>query len=314
MRILYATDGLAPAVAAGRLLEAVADRASVEVTVLSVATLEIFIPEDPTLLSEDMELRRARALQIATDEAGRLREAGFSARSEVAEGSPGAQIVRVAGQGSYDLVVVGARKRSPIGRLLGLGTNAEHVLASAGASVLVVREAPLATAPVRVLVGTDGSACAERALEAFLRFADPRRCTVRVVSVACPSTQVPIPGGLGDLAGVSEASVKDQHRRLEEAWEHATRAARRLGEHGFPAEQYVVAGAPESQLRSEAESGSYDLVVVGSRGLSRPRAAFLGSVSRALATHARAALIGRVPSDLRTTMPPEADEAESTLR
>jgi nucleotide-binding universal stress UspA family protein len=46
-------------------------------------------------------------------------------------------------------------------------------------------------------------------------------------------------------------------------------------------------GVPETRIIAAARQGGYDLIVVGTRGRGRVRAALLGSVSNAVAAGAR---------------------------
>jgi nucleotide-binding universal stress UspA family protein len=79
------------------------------------------------------QLRGAVAEAIAT-----LRRAGMIAEGEVREGDPAHELVKAAVDHSADLVVVGTRGLSALGRLL-LGSVARKVLLHTDASVLVVR-------------------------------------------------------------------------------------------------------------------------------------------------------------------------------
>ncbi|MEX2420701.1 MAG: universal stress protein, partial [Actinomycetota bacterium] len=124
---------------------------------------------------------------------------------------------------------------------------------------------------VRVLLGTDGSEGAERAVRTLLELADPARCSVVVMSVAT-STR-------------AEASA--------EAATHGERAASLLREAGFTAQVRISSGHPGRLLLEEAGRGDHGLVVVGSRGTSRVRRAVLGSVSDQLVRRSRATLVGR---------------------
>jgi nucleotide-binding universal stress UspA family protein/multisubunit Na+/H+ antiporter MnhG subunit len=69
--------------------------------------------------------------------AGRLMDAGRDITSAVLYGRPGARIIEHAHQRSVDLIVIGSRGRTGLGRTL-LGSVAGEVLASARCSVLIV--------------------------------------------------------------------------------------------------------------------------------------------------------------------------------
>jgi len=59
-----------------------------------------------------------------------------------------------------------------------------------------------------------------------------------------------------------------------------------LGERGVQAETKVVAGDPADEILSEARTGDYDLIVVGTRELGRVSKVLLGSVSQAVTRQA----------------------------
>jgi nucleotide-binding universal stress UspA family protein len=67
-----------------------------------------------------------------------LREAGLEAKLLLCEGDPAEEILRVAKDGGYDLIVVGHRGLSPVKAFL-LGSVSNQVVSHAPCSVLVVR-------------------------------------------------------------------------------------------------------------------------------------------------------------------------------
>jgi nucleotide-binding universal stress UspA family protein len=90
----------------------------------------------------------AAATTEADAAAGRLREAGLDARSEVRTGDPAHQIIAAALAEEAGLIVVGTRGQTGLRRLI-LGSVARKVLLHAPCSVLVVRggtRKPLTTA------------------------------------------------------------------------------------------------------------------------------------------------------------------------
>lgn len=280
MKVLYATDGLPPAEDAGRLLEALADPAKVEVTALCVAER----------LVAGVEGARAGAREIAKSAASRLSAAGFASRAETAEGRTGSAIVAAAERGAHDLVVVGAGSKSWLGNLA-LGSVSTRLLHAARCSVLVAHAAPRPDGARRVLVGTDGSQEAAHAVDVLAGFADPLRCEVTVLAVG--EYLIPTlldPSGAHALSGPTreiEAGILDVAREAAEA-----EADRLLGA-GFPTRARALLGHPVRRLLEAAGELSADLVVVGSRGLDLLDRALLGSVSDRVARHSRAALVGR---------------------
>lgn len=287
MRVLYATDGSEAAIAAGDVLLASADRAEVDVTLLSVVPTGMpAIKRLSGALRAEEDLRE-EAQQVVAAGAARLRDAGFTVEEEIAEGSPDDVIARTAEETGADLLVVGAGPRSMlVGRLLGSVTTA---LLHGSTSMLVVRNAP-AAGPVKVVIGTDGSAHAGRGVELAATFLDPERCRVTVVSVAVLIVSTPE----APYGGYAITAPHDSYDAVAgPARDHAEKAAGILRARGFEPRTEVVLGHPVKRLLGVAGDTDAALVVVGSRGLSYPDRAFLGSVSDQIVRQAAACLVAR---------------------
>jgi nucleotide-binding universal stress UspA family protein len=282
MRLLYATDGFRPAVDAGELLEAVADRERTSVEVLAVA--------EYTPIPASKEDERERVEAIAEQAAGGLAAAGFAAERRTVEGVAHEEIVRRAEDGAFDLVVVGAGKNSWLGHLL-LGSVSTRVLHHAPASLLIVHGAPGGSPPYGIVAAVDGSQDSEFAIEALIELADPRRCAVDVASVAEPlATPAVGPGG----AYVDAEAYEETTSRVVRTHEDYLRAAiDRLRAAGFPTEGDVLVGHPATQILNQVAEKDAALAIVGSRGHGALGRLLLGSVSDRVARHAPATLVAR---------------------
>jgi len=73
-----------------------------------------------------------------------LTAAGRPATPQAPEGSPAAELIRIAREDDADVLVVGTRGQTGVKRLL-VGSVARNVLLHAGSSVLVIKEAPALT-------------------------------------------------------------------------------------------------------------------------------------------------------------------------
>jgi nucleotide-binding universal stress UspA family protein len=292
MKVLFATDGSLSALEAEKLLDKIADRDRVEITVLSVVPSGIPSVQDIPLMLDPLPARRQDALGIVDAGVQRFLAAGFKAEGRILEGSPAEQIIALTQEDWHELTVVGAGSKSWLGHVM-LGSVSTHVLHSAPNSVLVVHESIPETDNARVLFGTDGSSGATIALNDYMALADPTRCDTVAMAVEryplenlVPTFPVPPmvdPETEKKIIQVSE----DRAARLAES------AVTRLHDRHFTATGMPVLGHPVTSLLDEADSGRYDMVVVGSRGVGPISRALLGSVSDKLARHARAALIGR---------------------
>jgi nucleotide-binding universal stress UspA family protein len=277
VKVLFATDGNAPADSAFALLERVARR-EIEIDVLAVMP-----PQAP------IDVNRT-VVQIAGDAVERAREAGFQAEAHVRRGSPAREIIDMATDSGSDFIAMGAGNHPWYDRLL-LGSQSTRVLRDSPCSVIIAHEPPsMDNAPI--LVGIDGSSDATFALKAMGDLIDPARCEVTALGVA----RVAYPtfaGGPGIAYATTAFSEEAEAELSAEARRHVEEAVRRLRDAGFRAEPKWVLGSPGLRLLEEAESISAHLVVVGSRGLGPIDRWVMGSVSEKMARHARATLIGR---------------------
>ena len=137
MKVLYATDGLPPAVAAGELVKALFAREGVEVTVATVTHSGSLDPGHVLLEIDPIEDRRRQSKEIVDSAVDDLAAAGFTAVPLILEGKPGPELVDAVDQGDFDVVVVGEGGPPSLGRRL-LGSVSTHVLRHAGCAALVV--------------------------------------------------------------------------------------------------------------------------------------------------------------------------------
>jgi nucleotide-binding universal stress UspA family protein len=294
MKVLYATDGFAPALDAERLLTRLASRERAEVTVMSVTHAGVPALEHAVLVLDPIEERRHQSIEIVDAAVERLRAAGFSATGRTGEGQPGPEILQAVEQDWFDLIVVGAGRKGWLGSHL-LGSVSLYLLHSAPCSVLVVHEVLGDDSPVRILVGTDGSRGTEFTIRSLTGFADPDRCEVTAACVVADPVPflVPVPGGPSPSPQFLEYDKELTQHLYARGKRNAENATTRLRDAGFMAEPAVLVGHPAEQLLKEAQERGFDLVAVGSRGTGPVRRALLGSVSDQVARHARSALVGR---------------------
>jgi nucleotide-binding universal stress UspA family protein len=146
-RVVLAHDGSAHARAAEELVAgwSIFAGCAVEVTSVVQVPLGWYAGFGAHMTGDASELYRRGATeamrdyeQIAGDAAQRLSAAGRQASTNVVEGNPAAEIIRVAQDRQADLIVVGTHGRTGLGRLV-LGSVARNVLTHAQVSVLVVR-------------------------------------------------------------------------------------------------------------------------------------------------------------------------------
>ena len=128
----------------------------------------------------------------------------------------------------------------------------------------------------RILVAYDGSEPARRALDTTIELAKLSGALVTVASV------VPVHPGRVPIDPWDDPTIHTQE--LQEA-------KRILGEHGIEADLVRPSGDPAKEIEALAETGGFDMIVVGSRGLGAISRFLQGSVSEHVATHAAATVV-----------------------
>ena len=287
MQVLLAIDGSDPsmtalaAVAALRLPEG----STIELLTVIADDREAFGGVWPAAVLVQPKDARARAHREVRERleslAERLAGDGRTATVKIREGRAASEILLEAGSLGADLVVVGARGQSTVDRIL-LGSVSSEVVDHAHCPVLVVRTDGVQ----RVLVATDGSADALRAVD-FLGGPGPfGSATFRVLSVTDPG--MPWWTGVSPVDGMIAAEVYGDMVDIarQQARETAAHAAERLGSEVTVEEAGHRGGGVPSAIIAEATAWNADIVVVGSRGLGLVRRTLLGSVSRDVLHHA----------------------------
>ncbi|HKP38398.1 MAG TPA: universal stress protein, partial [Pyrinomonadaceae bacterium] len=136
---------------------------------------------------------------------------------------------------------------------------------------------------MRILIGYDGSECAEAALDDLTRAGLPHRAETLVFGVVERWLPPPHPESYLLLPDPSQEPVVEEANRL------ALRAVERL-KTNFPewtVNAKVERGSPASAILDFAEDWQPDLIVVGSHGRSAVGRLVLGSVSQKVITEAR---------------------------
>lgn len=211
-------------------------------------------------------------------ERARSVEPGLDVSHVVVNGEP---LTVLEGQSrAAELVVVGSRGMGGFVGLL-LGSTAVHLAAHARCPVLVVREQTRRDADGPIVLGVDGSAAGEQAVD--FAFAEAGfRGTGLVALHAWTTWNAPLPAPLDPDAPYAYppgALAEEEQRLLYEALAgHQDRHPEVKVEHR------VVHGATREALIEASRSAQ--LLVVGARGRGGFTGLLLGSVSQALLHHA----------------------------
>lgn len=233
----------------------------------------------------------AQVLKEATGFAARAGERvrsffpGWEVRAEGLAGKPSWELIRKADEWNPDLVVVGSRGRSALGRFF-LGSVSMNVVTDSHHSVRVARgtEESRVDAPPRVMIGVDGSVEAERAVRAVGGRVWPEGTEVRIIAVddgTSPARIADVPPTRAEMInGRNEEGAVAARRMVE--W-----AADELSAIGLRVSVAIEKGDPRRVLVEEARKWEADSIFVGARRFGGALERFrLGSVSTALVTKA----------------------------
>lgn len=248
-RIVVGTDGSPGGADAMRWAATLARSQGAElVAMTSCAPAEAELP--PARATELLDEQRAR-LQEWID-AAHLGDVAVRAVVEPGDHRPG--ILRLALREEADLVVVGRVGSSAGPGLLHLGSMAEWLAHRADCPVAVIGGA-IELAPTRVVVGVDGSAGSQAAVDWVRRLGRPTTLHVVALSVHEPLVEwTPANSPENWRRGLEQRIVEDMAAPLFDA--------------GMDVEARACAGPNAADaLLQEADDERADLVVVGTRGL-----------------------------------------------
>jgi nucleotide-binding universal stress UspA family protein len=303
MKILIAYDGSSCAEAALDDLQRAGLPPEAEAQIISVA--EVWLPPPPPSSYEIVEqakqvkvpsdLKRVyskgcaaakEALAMAERAGERVKSnfPGWKVSADSSCGSPASEVIFRADEWEPDLVVVGSHGRTALGRFV-LGSVSQRVMTEAKCSVRIARgrvEEP--GAPVRIILGIDGSPASEEAVRSIARRTWPPGSEIKVIIVDDPL----IPPIVGDVIPAIGKDIENSNAE-DEAWNELmlTRAAGMLSGLEASVTTEIRQGDPKKELPQAAEEWAADCIFVGSAGFSNRFERFvLGSISGAVAARA----------------------------
>ena len=202
-----------------------------------------------------------------------LAEPGDDVRTAVVRNRPSKGILAYADEHDVDLVFMGTHGRTGVNRYV-TGSVAERVVRLSDVPVFTVRatdRSVVGDGYDDVMIPTDGSDCAELAVDHGLAVAEKFDATVHAVSVV----------DLRAVATAADAPVDaGLLSRLEERGRDATEAvADRAREAGLDATTAVREGVPARALLDYADEEDVDLIAMGTHGRTGFDRYFLGSTA-----------------------------------
>lgn len=280
-RILFPTDGSEPAASVLEYAVRVAAHHDATLHVLNVADTA---RDSLTQLRGDVvDVLEQEGERLVSEAAERASEQGVSVVTEVLQGAPAASIVEYANGFDIDLLVMPTKGRSGLKRFL-VGSVTERVVTTADVPVVTVNpdsEGPLAYPPGIVLVPTDGSPAADRALREGIAVANATGATLHLLYVVETGT-----------LGPDARSVLQEHDLTERADEILSAAAETAEAASLDGVERVIEhGSPSKRIRSYAEEHDVDLAVLGTHGETDFSRYVMGGVSAKLVRTARVPVV-----------------------
>jgi nucleotide-binding universal stress UspA family protein len=295
MKTLIATDGSEEATTALRTASRLLRKSRNEIEVLCAAP-ELSRPAGKgrgkegksNRVSEEYLRRIARATKSILGDAEKiLLTEGLQPKLVSEIGSPADVIVKLAED--HDVTVVGAAGRNHPA-WAGLGSVASRVVEHAAGMVLVARE--LASGDrVRVLLGLDGSLASKHALSAMTAYFEIDSAEITLIHVKeTPWIHLGLdrewfdsPEDEFDQANPEIQLEGELQREAEGVLEDAQA---RLAKYNYSVMTLIGEGNPATEILGEAETGQYDLIVLGAADAMDSKHSMLGSVSAKVAWQA----------------------------
>jgi nucleotide-binding universal stress UspA family protein len=229
---------------------------------------------------------RKRIVAWLADIGGPARAAAVGVEAKVVEGTPAAEILRVAREAAAGLVVMGTHGRSGFDRLL-LGSVTEKVLRYAPCPVLTVTARAVPDyvperAPFqRIVCPVDFSHASQRAVEYALTLAQEAcgRLTLLHALEALPAEEEAALSRF-DITGFHQTMERIARSRLQEAIPRAARDWCRPEFHLGRGKAYQV-------ILEAAEERDADLIVIGNHGRTPIEAVLFGSTTHHVVRAAR---------------------------
>ncbi len=199
--------------------------------------------------------------------------------AEAVTGSPGNMLIWKSDEWKPDLIVVGSQGRTALGRFF-FGSVSLKVLHQADCSVRIARpDRKSLDAPMRLIVGVDGSPDSDAAVRAITTRHWPKGSEACVVSGMLISPSVTS----GMIAIEVEKRILGEKARIAEAVASAVKTLQGVG---LATSSVVKEENPRSLLCTEAENRDADCIFVGTTGMGRIERTLIGSVSSAVAMRA----------------------------
>lgn len=231
---------------------------------------------------ETPEASRRQAGRIAAKGADRLRARFplWKVKSQGGDLDPATGILEVAKQWKPDLIVMGSHGKGALTRLF-LGSVSLKVLHHAASDVRISRpRTRKSEAPLRILIGMDGSRGAQDAVAAMADRSWPKGSKARIIAVLPDSLDPVAPTGTRLRRRILS---KEERERLDRP---LAKAAGLLAAAGLDVEVVYREGDARVTILKEAKTWKADTICLGCRGMGALGRFLIGSISSTVAVHA----------------------------
>jgi nucleotide-binding universal stress UspA family protein len=275
-KILVPVDGSHSCLHAKMFTALIAKKFQSKVTAIHVVTHDFMHPElkaqhrlPPSILHEIEKAYLKAGRKIIRNAEELFREASIEVDARlVTYEDPAETVLQLVKEEGYDLVVIGNRAKNQAERF-SLGSVTEKVARHAECPVLIVKQKPKIK---KMLAAIDGSKHADKALEYAVQLARKHGSKITLLNVEEAKLFRLEPKV---IEGVGKCILCD--------------AAAKIKEVDF--DERLEFGSPAETIIKVAKKENYDLIIVGSRGLSSVKRFFLGSVSDDVSMHARCSVL-----------------------
>jgi nucleotide-binding universal stress UspA family protein len=275
-KILVAVDGSHSCLRARELAASLAQEFHSQVKVVHVISHDFMHPELkahhqlPSLILHELDKsyqKAGRKIIRAVEEF--FREENVEIESELVRAEdPAEKVIQMVKESNYDLLVIGNISETQAERF-SLGNVAEKISLYAECPVLIVKRK---TTIKKLLVAIDGSKQANKALEYALQLCHHYKAKMTLLHVE-----------QDELFRLEPKVIKQVGEQLLS--EAAAKAK------GVTFETRLEYGNPARIILKMAKQEDYDLIVLGSRGVSSVKRFLLGSVSADVSMHAQRSVL-----------------------
>jgi nucleotide-binding universal stress UspA family protein len=291
MKVLIATDGSPEANAAvrsaGRLLRKEENEFLVVCVVPEFAGPEVAEKRKERVRSTYKQRMTKEAESILKNAQQILAAQGIAASTITKFGSPAKVILELAAD--CDVTVVGATGKRDLSKV-GIGPVASRVVEHGSGTILVARDLT-GENTWRVLLTVDGSRSSMEGLRVLINYFNASSLDVTCmhvvetpwVSFADVQELFDLPGDVEDQVDPETEVIAQMEREADSIIEQAEE---QLVDYVLGLNRVIRDGNPGTEILGEAESGDYDLIVLGSTGRSGLKHQMLGSVSAKVAAQA----------------------------